>query len=223
MIRILIIDDAQKPDFIERMCREIQAGDESVLVEPLHLNPVKIIGESASANSLDVLLDTVARSAQEFWDVIIIDLNLADVNLPEEQRIQLPLTISEKVRESNGAATVILYSGTLSDHVDKLLKGAMPAESALKRIFRGDISAFVPRRRIEAEAALAVENPPWLLRIDRLLMRHSSLVVSPEESEFRGRAFSDLAKAVRRQDAEGQRIAQLAAEHGIAALVDLNS
>lgn len=223
MIRILIIDDAQNPDFIERMCREIQAGDDSVLVEPLHLNPVNIIGKSELPGSLNVLLDTIAESSQEFWDVIIIDLNLAEVNLPEDQRILLPLLIAEKVRETNNAAKVILYSGTLSDHVDKLLRGEMPAESALKRIFRSDISSFVSRRRIEAEAALAVSNPPWLLRIDRLLMRYSTLAVGPEESEFHGRKFADLARAVRRQDLEGQRITQLAAEHGIAALADLNS
>ena len=223
MIRILIVDDAQKPDFIEAMCREISAGLDGIPVEPTHLNPVNLMANVAQKGALDALLDKVAQSAQEFWDVIIIDINLAEVNLPEDQRLHLSLSIAEKVRETNRAATVILYSGTLSDHVDKLLKGKMPAEAALKRIFRGEISAFVPRRRIEAEVSIALENPSWLLRIDRLLMRHSKLVVGPEEAEFVGRRFEDLAKSVRRQDRDGQRIAQLAAEHGIAAFTDLNS
>lgn len=223
MIRILIVDDAQKPDFIEAMCREIRAGRDDFPVEPLHLNPVNLLGNPGEKRVLDALLDKVAQAAQEFWDVVIIDVNLAEVNLPEDQRLHLPLSIAEKVRETNRSATVILYSGTLSDHVDKLLKGDMPAEAALKRIFRGEISAFVPRRRIEAEVAIAVDNPSWLLRIDRLLMQHSTLVVVPEEAEFKGRNFADLARSVRRQDHDGQRITQLAAEHGIAAFTDLNS
>lgn len=223
MIRILIVDDAQKPEFIEAMCREISAGRDGISVEPMHLNPVDLMGNGVQKGALEALLDWVAQSSQEFWDVVIIDINLADVNLPEDQRLHLSLSIAEKVRETNRAATVILYSGTLSDHVDKLLKGNMPAEASLKRIFRGEISAFVPRRRIEAEVAIALENPSWLLRIDRLLMRHSTLVVGPEEAEFEGRSFADLAKLVRRQDRDGQRIAQLAAEHGIAAFTDLNS
>ena len=223
MIKILIVDDAQKPDFIEAMCREISAGRDGISVEPTHLNPVNLMESAVQKRALEALLDKVAQFAQEFWDVVIIDINLAEVNLPEDQRLHLSLSIAEKVRETNRAATVILYSGTLTDHVDKLLKGDMPAEAALKRIFRGEISAFVPRRRIEAEVAIALENPSWLLRIDRLLMLHSTLIVSPEEAEFKGRRFADLAKSVRRQDRDGQRITQLAAEYGIAAFTDLNS
>jgi hypothetical protein len=223
MIRILIIDDAQKPDFIDAMCREISDARNGIPVEPMHLNPVNLMGNSRPRGDLEALLNKIAESAQEFWDVVIIDINLAEVDLPEDKRLHLSLSIAEKVRETNRAATVILYSGTLSDHVDKLLNGEMPAEAALKRIFRGDISAFVPRRRIEAEVSIALENPSWLLRIDRLLMRHQSLVVCPQEAQFNGRQFLDLAKAVRRQDSDGQRIAEIAAEYGIAAFADLNS
>lgn len=72
------------------------------------------------------------------------------------------------------------------------------------------------------EVRSAVDNPSWPLRVDRLLMRYSTLSVSPEEAEFVGRSFADLAKAVRRQDHDGLRITQLAAEHGVAAFTDLN-
>jgi hypothetical protein len=54
-------------------------------------------------------------------------------------------------------------------------------------------------------------------------MKHATLVVGPEEAAFKGRSFSNLAMAVRRQDDDGQKIAELTAEHGIACFADLNS
>jgi hypothetical protein len=223
MIRILIIDDAQKPDFIEAMCKEVSSTRGGVQVDSLHLNPVNLLASEAHQGALEALLEKISTTAQEFWDVIIVDINLAEVNLPDEQRLHLALSIAEKVRETNNAATVILYSGTLADYVDKLMKGQMPPEAALKRIFRAEISAFVPRRRIEAEVLYAIDNPSWLLRVDRLLMKYAKQVVGPEEAEFKGRSFADLAMAVRRQDHDGQKISQLTAEFGIGCFADLNS
>jgi len=55
------------------------------------------------------------------------------------------------------------------------------------------------------------------------LMKHSAIVVGPEEAEFKGRSFADLAMAVRRQDHDGQKITQLTAEYGVGCFADLNS
>jgi hypothetical protein len=222
MIRILIIDDLNKPEFIDEMKGLINQGFAGVEVQPIHLNPVSAFGTGDQRQALQAFLEIVRRSAEEFWDVAIIDINLAEVKLPEDERLHLSLSIAEAFRERNRSATLILYSGTLSTHVDKLLKGKTPAEVALKRIFRADVSLFVPRNRNGHEVFSAIDNPSWLLRIDRLLMKHATQIVSPEEAEFKGRSFADLAMAVRRQDHAGQKICQLTAEFGIGCLADLN-
>jgi hypothetical protein len=174
---------------------------------------------------LAAFLNYIKQLASEFWDVAIIDLNLADVQLPVEDKIQLPISIAEAFRETNHAATVIIYSGTLADHVENLLngRGNLPAEAALKKIFRAEIANFFPRRRIIPEVLSTLDNPSWLLRVDRLLMRYAPMVVGPEEAEFKGRSFADLAMAVRRQDHDGQKITQLTAEYGVGCFADLNS
>ena len=224
MIRILIIDDLREPEFIEEMCRTVRGTFDGIDVESRHINPVDLLSGPVPKDSLVDLLDKIGSVAEEFWDVIIIDVNLADVPLPDDdERLHLSLSIAERVREVNHSATVIFYSGTLSDHVDKLLKGEMPAEAALKRIFRAEISAFVPRRRIGSEVLSAIDNPSWLLRIDRLLMTNKDLLVSVEEAEFNGKTFAELARSVRRQEHDGHKIAQMTAEYGVSCFADLNS
>jgi hypothetical protein len=152
----------------------------------------------------------------------VIDLFLGDFSLPAHGNLEVCLRVAEAVHQQNKSATILLYSGTLAKYVDELLRvGA--SDTQLRRIFHAGVANFVPRNRVAREVTSAVENPSWLLRIDRLLMRYSTLVVEPEEAEFVGRSFASLAKSVRCQDHEGQRIAQLAAENGIAAFTDLNS
>jgi hypothetical protein len=73
-----------------------------------------------------------------------------------------------------------------------------------------------------AEVYSVLEEPPWLLRVDRLLTANSKLMVNVEESEFKEKSFADLAAAVRRQDSLGKHVAGLVAEFGVASLVDLN-
>jgi hypothetical protein len=223
MIRILIVDDQLEADFMENMCRSVSGSFGGTEVLPLHINPVGLLSGPPSKEAVETLLRSIAAQAEEFWDVIIIDVNLAEVPLPEPDRIHLSLFIAERVREKNHAATLILYSGTLSDHVDKLLKAEASSEAALKRIFRAEIASFVPRRRIENEVVSAIDNPSWLLRVDRLLMTHAKICVAVEEAEFKGRTFGDLAKSVRRQDRDGQRIAELTAKYGVSCFADLNS
>lgn len=223
MIRILIIDDLLEPTFVDEMKQTIAGSFAGEEVEPKHLNPVTLLAGASNKEALASLLEAVETEAREFWDVVIIDVNLAEVKLPEDQRLDLSLIIAERIREANHSATVMLYSGTLSDHVKKLLGGAVPAEAALKKIFKGGISQFVRRDMVVREVLSAVDNPSWLLRVDRLLMKHSLIVVGPEEAEFKGRSFADLAMAVRRQDHDGQKITQLTAEYGVGCFADLNS
>ena len=97
------------------------------------------------------------------------------------------------------------------------------AESALKRIYRGDISAFVRRNQIIGEALSAISNPSWLLQVDRLLMKHGSLVVVAEESLVGGRSLQQLEKSLRKQDEDGLKIAGFIVELGVSALAELAS
>ena len=167
-------------------------------------------------------LEELRVRASEFWDIVIIDIHLHDVKLPDEERLHLSLLIAEVFREVNHSAIAILYSGTLEEHIKKLLGGDKPAEPALKKIFRAEIAAFVPRRTIGLEVLSALDMPPSILRVDRLLMKHASCFVGVEESEFKGRSFAELATAVRRQDKLGRHVTELVTEFGVASLVDLN-
>jgi hypothetical protein len=225
MIRILIIDDTDSIEFVEEMKRDVSGQFANTDIQIVPVNPVSRLDVVGQQAALAAFLNYIKQLASEFWDVAIIDLNLADVQLPDEDKIQLPISIAEAFRETNHAATVIIYSGTLADHVENLLngRGNLPTEAALKKIFRAEIANFFPRRRIIPEVLSALDNPSWLLRVDRLLMKYAPMVVGPEEAEFEGRSFADLAMAVRRQDNEGQKITQLTAEYGIACFTDLNS
>lgn len=223
MIRILIIDDLREPEFIGEMRRDVSGTFDDPSVETIHINPVDFNYEEDSRKSLGDLLAKISSVAEEFWDVVIIDINLAEVPLAENERLKLSLSIADQIRDVNHSASVILYSGTLRKHVENLLKGEGSAEAALKRIFRAEIANFVPRDRIVNEVLSTLDNPSWLLRIDRLLMKYANLVVSAEEGEFAGRSFAELAKSVRRQEHEGHKIAQMAAEFGICCFADLNS
>ena len=221
MRRVLIIDD-QSPAFageIEADMRDYR-GNAPILK---HINPAEYFVDGATPEqTVATLLGDISATAMEFWDVVIIDLFLGDFGFPNHGNLEVCLRVAESVYEQNKSATILLYSGTLAKYVDELLRGGA-SDTQLRRIFHAGVANFVPRNRVAREVTSAVDNPSWLLRIDRLLMQHSPLVVGSEEAEFVGRSFADLAKSVRRQDHEGQRIAQLAAEHGIAAFTDLNS
>lgn len=221
MRRVLIIDD-QSPAFAGEI--EADVLDESGNAPELrHINPTDyFVGSASPEQTASRLLTAVAESASEFWDVVIIDLFLGDFGFPSHGNLEVCLRVAEAAHEQNKSATILLYSGTLAKYVDELLRGGA-SDTQLRRIFHAGVGNFVPRNRVAREVTSAVDNPSWLLRIDRLLMRHSTLVVGPEEAEFRGRSFAELARSVRRQDHDGQRITQLTAEHGIAAFTDLNS
>jgi len=220
MRRILIVDD-QPLSFAD----EIQANvldEDGNAPHLLHINPLDFLANGGRATeTVSRMLQRISEVATEFWDVVAIDLWLGDFHHIEKENLEIPLQIAESFRSMNQSATMLLYSGTLSEYLNKLF-GTGASDNQLRRVFRADISNFVARRMVAREIASDAENPSWILRVDRLLMRHSAMVIGPQEAEFTGRSLADLAMAVRRQDPDGQRVAHLTAEYGIAAIVDLN-
>lgn len=221
MRRILIVDD-QAPGFSGEMLGDVL--DENGAVPHLeHINPSEFFANGRSAQeTVSKMLERIGEVAEDFWDVVVIDLYLGDFGLPPKDNLEIPLRIAESFRVKNQSAAMMLYSGTLAKYLNELF-GTGASDTQLRRIFQANISNFIPRPRVAREVASAAENPSWLLRVDRLLMKHSSIVVGPEEAEFKGRSFADLAMAVRRQDHDGQKITQLTAEYGVGCFADLNS
>lgn len=219
MIRILIVDDTDVSSIIDEVGRGV---DTSHGYDPVHLNPLLFLGESGPEASLAALLGTVGAHADSFLDVVAVDRNLGEFTLSNEENRHLALRIAETVRERNRSTAVMLYSGTFSDYLEESFRGG-DRDGLLRRILRTEISNFFPRSRVAREICSCVANPSWLLRVDRMLMKHAAIAVSPEESEFKGRTFADLAKAVRCQDRDGQRIAELVAAYGVSCFADLNS
>jgi hypothetical protein len=221
MIRILVVDDDPKPEFVNDMANTISGGFKED-VQPLHLNPVLAFKGGDQQEEIRTFLNEIRKQATGFWDVAIIDINLHEVDLAKPDKLHLALAIAEAFREVNRSAIVMLYSGTLEKHVKDLISDGRPAEAALKRIFQAEIVGFVPRDSIIDEVYSALDAPSLLLRVDRVLTSNAALVVGPKESEFSGKTFLQLAASVRQQDKDGRRIAELTAEYGIACFVDLN-
>lgn len=221
MIRILIVDDLEKPQFIDELKSEVAESTKQP-VEAEHLNPTYSFTGDNPVTELKAFLQSVERKAAEFWDLVLIDVNLNDVKIGRKDRLHLALSIASHVRNVNKTALVVLYSGTLEDHVKELLDVNESAETALKRIYRADIAAFSPRRTIVLQAIQSLSTPPFVLVVERALVEHASFVVADEEAEFRGKSLGQLAAAIRRQDPAGVRLIALVAQHGIAAIIDLN-
>jgi hypothetical protein len=226
MIRILVIDDTETPEFLENMCRAIEGGY-SIPVRAEHINPSKFLSGEGAEQEVAALLTEVQRRASECWDVVIIDIRLREIERPADELLEVSLSIAETFRAENRAAIILLYSGNLSKSIPKLIERDASSrksgsEKVLKRVFLAGIAGFVERDQIETEVYSTLEEPPWLLRLDRLLTANSKLIVNVEESEFKQKCFAELAAAVRRQDTLGRRIAELVAEFGVASFADLN-
>jgi|GEM_PF-4482618 len=222
MRRFLIVDDEIELSFDDDLKTDNQ--EDGVPADVVHINPNVYIQDGGDGdNVVKNLLDEVGRRSEEFWDVVAIDLNLGDFGYVDKHRnSEVCLRVAETVREHNRSATLFLYSGTLAKFIADILKEGA-SDTQLRRIFQAEVQNFVQRNRIASQVTAAVDEPSWILRADRLLVQLSDLKVSPEEAEFRGRSFADLAAAVRRQDKDGQRVIELISEYGIAAFTDLNS
>src|SRR4051794_35349419 len=116
MIRILVIDDAESPEFLEHMCREISAIYREE-VSSQHINPSKFLSGDGADEEVRALLSEVQRCAEECWDVVIIDIRLREVDRPEDELLEVSLSIAETFRVLNHAAIVLLYSGNLSKSI----------------------------------------------------------------------------------------------------------
>lgn len=226
MIRILVIDDSEIPDSLAELTREIE-GSYHTAVEIRHLNPVPFFeGKDEDAENT-AFLSEIKNNAAEFWDILIVDLNLNDVELEEKERLELPLAIVETFHSNNQSAMKIFYSGTLAKHIPKLIADdnkstKQDAERMLRRIFLAGVIGFVPRDEIGSFVFSLLDQPPWILVVDRILTLHSDLMVAVEESKYKGMSFANLACAIRKQDDMGKKLAKQIAEFGVASLVDLN-
>lgn len=221
MIRILIIDDAKELEFIEDLRNGVQGSrNEEVYTE--HINPIGFFVGGVQHDELQCLLDAVEKTAGQFWDVALVDLNLHDVDFDnKKEKLHLALSIANSFRQINKSAIVILYSGTLSDHVKELLVEPQVAETAMKKIFHANIAAFSPRKIIELQVIQSLETPSFILTIDRALEKDANIKILTAESEFNGKTFGQLAAAVRCQDKIGMRLTALVAQFGLAAIADL--
>jgi hypothetical protein len=222
MRRFLIVDDDVELSFDDELLSDNEV--DGVPAEVVHINPNDYIqGGGDSEAFVKSLLAKVGELSGEFWDVIAIDLNLGDFGFEDKHRnSEVCLRVAEAVREQNRAATLFLYSGTLAKFISDILNDGA-SDTQLRRIFQAEVQNFVQRSRIASQVTAAVDDPSWILRVDRSLVRLANLRITPEEAEFKGRSFAELASAVRRQDKDGLRIVELVSEYGIVAFADLNS
>lgn len=222
MRRFLIIDDEVELAFEDELKSDNAIeGSEAVVT---HINPNDFIKAGGNSESIvKKLLTSVSTASEQFWDVVAIDLNLGDFGYKNKHKnSEVCLRVAETVREQNQSAAIFLYSGTLAKFIEAILNDGA-SDTQLRRIFQADVRNFVPRNRIASQITAAVDEPSWILRVDRSLAQLGHLTITPEEAEFNGRSFEDLAAAVRRQDNDGQRLVELVSEYGISAFTDLNS
>lgn len=226
MIRILIIDDAETPEFLDKLNRDISGGfDTDVYLQ--HFNPITYFHGGNIDQEEQDCFDAIHSIAGQFWDIALIDINLHEMERPEAEKLNLSLSIAETFREENRSAMILLYSGTLAKHIPKLIgddtsTSKAESEKVLRRIFHASILSFVPRDEITVQVYDALSDPPLLLIADRLLEKHNELLVQVAESEFAGMSFAQLSGCLRKQDTNGKRVCERIAQLGIASLVDLN-
>jgi hypothetical protein len=222
MRRFLIVDDEEELAFDDEL-RDDNVVD-GIQAEVIHINPTPFIKADLEAEKIVTnLLEKVRLHSVEFWDVVAIDLNLGNFHFEQErQNKEVCLRIAEAFREQNKSATVFLYSGTLMNYIRDLMNFDAN-DTPLRKIFKANEENFVQRNRIASEITAAVDEPSWVLRVDRMLMQSKHLKVTPKEAAYSGLSFEELAAAVRQQDSVGRKIIELISEYGISAFVDLNS
>ena len=224
MIKILVIDDALE-GILDSLRRDI-AGVFQDEVEIKHINPLDHIARNGGVDTSE-LLNVIARETDQFLDLILIDINLYDDDVPEVTRISLFLDIVVRIREVNKSAMVILYTGTLAMQITKLLnqrsRGDNAVEQTLRKIFYSGVHRFVSRNHLGEASITALQEPPLILRVDRLLCKTPTLRCRSEESELSGKDFEQLAREVRNQSELGKRLSEIILKHGVSAVADLNA
>ena len=216
-VRILVVDDISgaNPFSATKLAVEAEFGG----VELIHFNPTEY-------SDNDKLLSAVQEQAKQYWDVILVDINLRD-DRDEGKQIELSLTVIERVRTENSVTALFLFSGTLVKEIQKAIKSdettkKKQPEILIKRLLDADIDNFVSRSDLTNAILEALRIPSAALQIDRLLMENASLVSKCKEGIFDGKSFSDLACSIRSNDDRGQELLSLIVNYGVASILDLN-
>jgi hypothetical protein len=221
MIKIVAVDDDS--DFKNVLSQLGETVENSIKekVEVQHINP------NDFENTTTTVFVEVSSIAKQGCDLFAIDMNLKDTGTMPASNLAFALSIADAFRKENRTAIMFLYSGTLSKFIKELLaQDTTPkqkaAESNLKSIFKNQVVDFVSRDDLERDIIMALNDLPFLLRIERELVKHSQRVVRGQESFLKGKSFSELASEVRKQTELGRQIGDMVSKHGIAAIVDLN-
>ncbi len=219
-IRILAIDDIRNANAFTETKRAIEGEYGEVYIH--QINPI----DFSSGHSRDNFLKEVQERASEFWDVVLVDINL-DANSEPSSAIHLSLQIIAIIRAMNRAAILMLYSGTLSKTLLKVIENdktskLKTSEELLRKLLDAEIDRFISRDDLPNEVYTALGTPPLCLLADRFLMKHERLFAKTTNSGLDGKSFRELAESVRQQNEIGKRLAHEIVEFGVACLVDLN-
>jgi len=222
--RLLVIDDSDESVVWEAMEREISSQlsisnhATTVRLEHVHLNPNDYFTEGDYTDVITKIKTVVTTYAQEYWDIILIDMNLYGAEAKDNDLVELPLSIAEVIREKNKSAVIIFYSGTAEDFINRVGKN----EKNLRRLFAVNIPYIISRNNRKLLILRILQDRPIALLADRLLTENEMLYASNAIPEFNGISFGELAKSVRLQSDLGKRLTKLIVELGVASILDLS-
>ena len=231
-LRILAIDDEEQ--ILANISQKLNDGlaenpwQSPVEVYPLHSDkfptPYELMGQ-------------VDNLANERWDALLVDVNLYGPKPKDLSELMLPMKLVRAFRAKNQTAIALIFSGNIQDHLRDVFTAQASSESNgvkgqverhVRSIIDLGIVSFSAKHRVVDDTIGHLLRPPWLLRLERELLRTPSLKVDSStlarlglQAGNEGATFAGLAELLRKPGTEGEVVARIAAEFGVAVLADL--
>ena len=230
-LRILVIDDEEQ--FLTNVRVKLENGlvenpwQARVEVHPLH---------SDVFSNPEALIAHVELLGTERWDALLVDVNLFGEKPKTLAGLMLPIELVRVFRKQNHAAVALVFSGNIQDHLRELFQAQDTNEVNVKRqvekhvrsIISLGILDFSQKNRVADDAIGRLLQPPLILRLEREFLRTPSVVVETSclaalgiAAEGEKVTFAILAGFLRHPGAQGEMVARVASEYGVAALADL--
>lgn len=231
-LRILVIDDEEQ--FLASISPKLIDG----LAENPWQAPVEVypLHSDLYPNPAALIAQVVSLAAQR-WDAFLVDVNLYGPKPKDISELMLPIDLVRAFRTKNQSAIALVFSGNIQDHLRQVfaaqaegeMKGVKgQVERHVRSIIGLGIVDFSAKNKVADDTIGHLLRPPWLLRLEREFLQTPSLVVDASTlirlglPKGNGRVtFAGLAELLRRPGTEGERVAQVVSEFGVAALADL--
>jgi len=231
-LRILVIDDEEQ--YLAGISSKLKAG----LADNPWQAPVEVYTlHSDLYPDVEKLKEKVGELTNERWDALLVDVNLYGERVKGLPGLLLPIDLVRVFRGKNSAAVTLVFSGNIQNHLrdlfseqaDNMAEGVKgQVERHVRSIISLGIVDFSAKNKVADDTIGHLLRPPWLLRLEREFLRTPNVAIEASvlsrlgfSIENKRVTFADIAELLRQSDPQGERVAKVASEFGVAALADL--